>query len=148
MKIALCSDENYSIHQTIIEEVKKRGHQIQLFGSLLSNQEENWALATKEAALSIYTNKCREGIFFCYTGTGAAIAANKIPGIKAALCTDAKTAEQARIWNHANVLVLSNRLLSKDIAIEIIEAWFNTSFSDIGKKGVLELNKIDTEFRK
>ena len=62
----------------------------------------------------------------CWTGTGASIAANKVRGIRAALCHDAETARGARIWNHANVLALSLRATSIPIAKEILDAWFNT----------------------
>jgi ribose 5-phosphate isomerase B len=71
-----------------------------------------------------------EGIVFCWTGTGASIAANKVRGIRAALCHDAETARGARIWNHANVLALSLRVTSEALAKEILEAWFSTSYSD------------------
>jgi ribose 5-phosphate isomerase B len=65
----------------------------------------------------------------CWTGTGASLAANKVPGIRAALCQDAETAKGARIWNHANVLALSLRATPIPIAREILDAWFSTPFS-------------------
>jgi len=66
-----------------------------------------------------------EGVLFCYTGTGASMAANKVPGIRAALCGDAETARGACWWNDANVLVLSLRATSPEVAKEILEAWFS-----------------------
>ena len=69
--------------------------------------------------------------------------ANKIPGIRAALCTDAETTKGARIWNHANVLCLSNRLLSQDVAHEILEAWFSDYDKVKGAKGVEELKALE-----
>ena len=66
------------------------------------------------------------GVLFCWTGTGASIAANKVAGVRAALCTDATTAEGARKWNDANVLVLSLRLTSPQVAHEMLDAWFAT----------------------
>ena len=71
-----------------------------------------------------------KGIVFCWTGTGASIAANKVRGIRAALCHDAETARGARIWNRANVLALSLRATSEALAKEILEAWFATPYSD------------------
>jgi ribose 5-phosphate isomerase B len=67
------------------------------------------------------------GVLFCWTGTGASIAANKVPGVRAALCTDAATAAGARTWNDANVLVMGLRLTSPDVATELLDAWFATA---------------------
>ncbi len=66
----------------------------------------------------------------CWTGTGSSIAANKVPGVRAALCHDAETAKGARIWNHANVLALSLRTTSEALLKEILDAWFETPFSN------------------
>jgi ribose 5-phosphate isomerase B len=71
-----------------------------------------------------------EGIVCCWTGTGASIAANKVPDIRAALCHDAQTASGARTWNHANVLALSLRTTTEAIAKEILDAWFSTPYSN------------------
>ena len=111
MKIAICSDEPYPIHAVIVQWVEKRGHEVVQFGSLRSKKEEPWAPTAKEAALAVASGECDQGIFCCWTGTGISMEANKIAGIRAALCNDAETAKGARIWNHANVLALSNRLL-------------------------------------
>ncbi len=69
-----------------------------------------------------------EGILFCWTGTGVSMAANKVPGVRAALCVDAETARGARLWNNANVLCMSLRNTSEVIAGEILEAWFKTQY--------------------
>jgi ribose 5-phosphate isomerase B len=66
-------------------------------------------------------------VLFCWTGTGASIAANKVHGVRAALCTDATTAEGARKWNDANVLVMGLRLTSEEVAREMLDAWFSTA---------------------
>lgn len=147
MKFAVCSDEPYVINEFVISELQKRGHTIVRFGALRSGSEENWALCAREAALAVANNECDEGIFFCYTATGVTMAANKIPKIRAALCIDAQTARDARIWNHANVLALSNRLLSQDVAKEILTAWLETPFDARGDAGVKHLQAIDDELR-
>ena len=139
MKIAVTTDELYPIHHFVLAWLKQYGHEPILFGALKSNQEESWVKAASEAAQAIKKGKCDEGVFFCWTGTGISLAANKLPGIRAALCTDAETARGARIWNHANVLALSNRLLSQDIAKEILTAWFADFDSLKGAKGVADL---------
>ena len=71
-----------------------------------------------------------QGVVCCWTGTGASIAANKVPGVRAALCADAGTAEGARRWNDANVLALSLRTLSGAVLEEILDAWFAASPSE------------------
>jgi ribose 5-phosphate isomerase B len=100
------------------------------FGSLKSGREEPWAEVAALAAEAIARGNCDEGVFFCWTGTGISIAANKVPGVRAALCTDPETAQGARVWNHANVLALSNRLLSPDRCREILAAWLDTPAND------------------
>ncbi len=147
MRIAFCSDEPYPVHEVIRDELKRRGHTVLGFGAIASGQEESWAEVADEAANAIAAGACDEGIFLCWSGTGICMAANKVVGIRAALCTDPKTAEAARIWNHANVLCLSNRLLSNDLAKEILAAWFNTPPGEQGAIGVEKLNAIDQKHR-
>ncbi len=143
MKIAVVSDEIYPVHTLVLEWLKQQGHEPILFGALKSNHEEPWVKAASEGAQAITSGMCEEGIFFCWTGTGISMAANKVPGIRAALCTDAETAKGARIWNHANVLALSNRLLSQDVAKEILSAWFGAFDEEKGRAGVLELRAFE-----
>ncbi len=147
MKIALCSDEPYAVNETLASELAKRGHEVIRFGSCVSNQEEPWVDVTLEAALAVHKGICKQGVFFCYSGTGSTIVANKVPGVRAALCTDAETARAARIWNDANVLVMSNRLTSEVLAKEIIAAWFEPIKDERGKMGAARLKEVDKEFR-
>ena len=135
MKIALCSDEPYPIHDLIIAELTRRGHEVVFFGSFVTKKEEPWWLVGREAALAVHSGECQEGIFLCWTGTGISIAANKVEGVRAALCTDPETASGARIWNHANVLCLSNRLLTPELVKEILTVLFETPFDERGRKG-------------
>lgn len=148
MRIAFCSDEPYPVHDVIRDELKRRGHTVVGFGSVASGQEEPWAEVAEQAAIEVATGACDEGIFMCWSGTGISMAANKVAGIRAALCTDPKTAEAARTWNHANVLCLSNRLLSHDLAKEILASWFNTTPGDQGTAGVEKLHAIDAKHRR
>jgi ribose 5-phosphate isomerase B len=143
MKIALCSDEVYPVHVRVEQELARRGHQVQHFGALLTAKAEPWALCAEEAALEVARGGCDEGIFFCWSGTGISIAANKVRGVRAALCTDPGTARAARRYNHANVLCLSNRLLSSDLAQEILDAWFEPCSSELGEAGVLDLLAVE-----
>lgn len=148
MKIAVTSDELYPVNDFVIEELGKLGHRVIPFGALKSRQNESWVSAAQEAAEAITQGECDEGIFFCWTGTGIALAANKVPGIRAALCTDAQTAKGARIWNSANVLVLSNRLLTIDLAKEILEAWFNTKNNEQSEQALKAIKSIEAKYRK
>lgn len=127
MRIAIGSDEKTSLTDLMVEEVKKRGHDVQLFGPL-KNEPLSWVEVAEQVALSVSRRHCQEGILFCWTGTGVCMAANKVSGIRAALCFDGKTAEGARIWNHANILVMSLRLTSKPVALEILDSWFGTEW--------------------
>ncbi len=131
MKIAVGSDERTNLTDTVIAELKQHGHDLILFGPLAENDTEvDWPLVSSHTAEAVAAGKADEGIVFCWTGTGASIAANKVRGIRAALCHDAETARGARIWNHANVLALSLRATSEALAKEILEAWFATPYSD------------------
>ncbi len=148
MKVALCSDELCPVHATVEEEIVRRGHRVSKFGALASGKEEPWAPSAEAAALAVASGACDEGIFFCWSGTGISMAANKVPGIRAALCTDPGTARAARVWNHANVLCLSNRLLSTDMAKEILQAWFEEGAAEQGASGVALLRAVDERHRR
>lgn len=125
MKLAIGSDERTHLTDMVIQELQKRGHTIELFGPL-RDEKEMWPHVAQAVAESVASGQADEGILFCWTGTGVSIAANKVPGIRAALCHDAETAKGARLWNRANVLCISLRATSEVIAKEILEAWFNT----------------------
>lgn len=129
MRIAVGSDERTHLTDFVVEELKKRGHQVELLGPL-AGQPEDWPVVSQAVAERVASGAADEGIVFCWTGTGASIAANKVPGVRAALCHDAETARGARIWNHANVLALSLRATPEPIAKEILDAWFSTPYSD------------------
>jgi len=116
------------------------------FGSLATGKEAPWAEVARDAAEAIARGDCDEGVFFCWTGTGIAMAANKVPGIRAALCTDAETARGARVWNHANVLALSNRLASPDLVKEILGAWLATSWDDRGAAAERTIAEIEKRY--
>jgi ribose 5-phosphate isomerase B len=127
MKIALGSDDVNELTDFLIAELAKRGHSIVLRGPIdPADPDVDWPLTSSHVAEMVARGEVDEGIVCCWTGTGASIAANKVPGIRAALCHDAETSRGARIWNHANVLALSLRATSIPIAKEILDAWFNT----------------------
>ena len=125
MKLAIGSDERTYLTDRVIDDLKKRGHAVELMGSLRADNTP-WPQAAQQVAERVARGEADEGILFCWTGTGVSIAANKVPGIRAALCGDAETAKGARLWNRANVLCLSLRATSEVVAKEILDAWFAT----------------------
>ena len=105
----------------------------------------DWAWASENAARDVADGRAEQGIVACWTGTGAAIAANKVAGIRAALCADATTADGARRWNDANVLALSLRLTSRAALDEILDAWFAGGASEdpVDQANVAHLSDIE-----
>jgi ribose 5-phosphate isomerase B len=130
MRIAVSSDERTGVADAVVDELRRRGHEPILHGALAEGERPDWAWASEAAARDVAEGRADQAIVCCWTGTGASIAANKVPGIRAALCGDAKTAEGARRWNDANVLALSLRTTSQAELEEILDAWFATDGSD------------------
>lgn len=126
MKIALAADELTGVAEAIPDELRRRGHEPILHGAYDPGERPDWAWASEEAARDVAEGRADQAIVACWTGTGASIAANKVGGVRAALCVDAGTAEGARRWNDANVLALSLRLTSQASLEEIFDAWFAT----------------------
>jgi ribose 5-phosphate isomerase B len=95
---------------------------------------------SEEVARDVASGAAEQGILFCWTGTGCTIAANKVPGIRAALCADAETAKGARRWNDANVLAMSLRLTTPIVAREILDAWLATT--DVDPDEVVNIERV------
>jgi ribose 5-phosphate isomerase B len=150
MKIAIGSDERTHLTDAVIEEIRRRGHQVVLMGALTEGESEtDWPLTSRGLAEAVASGVADEGIICCWTGTGASIAANKVAGVRAALCGDAETARGARIWNAANVLALSLRATSEPVANEILEAWFATAPGDDewNKRQIERIRELDEHYR-
>jgi ribose 5-phosphate isomerase B len=124
MRIALAADELTGVAPALPDELRRRGHEPVLHGAYSDRERPDWAWASEAAARDVADGLAEQAIVACWTGTGASIAANKVPGIRAALCGDARTAEGARRWNDANVLALSLRTTSQAELAEILDAWF------------------------
>src|SRR3954454_8580532 len=124
MRIAVSSDENTGVASTLLEGLRARGHEPVPHGALAEGERDDWAWASEAAARDVAEARAEQAVVCCWTGTGASIAANKVPGVRAALCGDAATAEGARRWNEANVLALSLRTTSEAELTEILDAWF------------------------
>ena len=131
MKILIASDEANHVTADVIEYLKDNDRDVILGGHLTSdNLKWQWAKIAKEAAKLQASGEITHTILFCWSGTGVSIAANKIKGIRAALCWDAETARLARKWDDANVLCLSSRYTSTQLAKEIIDTFLNTDFDE------------------
>src|SRR4051795_6906472 len=124
MRIAVAADERTGVAEAVVEELRRRGHEQLVHGALSDAERDDWAWASEAAARDVAGGAAEQGIVCCWTGTGASIAANKVPGVRAALCADAETARGARKWNDANVLALSLRTTSPALLEEILDAWF------------------------
>ena len=124
MRIAVAADERTGVAEALLAALRERGHEPLVHGALSEDERDDWAWASEAAARDVAEGRAEQAVVCCWTGTGASIAANKVAGIRAALCGDAATAEGARRWNDANVLALSLRTTSEAVLSEILEAWF------------------------
>jgi len=130
MRIAVAADERVGVAENIVAELRGRGHEPLPHGALNDDERDDWAWASEAAARDVAEGRADQAIVACWTGTGASIAANKVTGVRAALCVDAETARGARRWNDANVLALSLRLTSGPQLTEILDGWFAGTASD------------------
>jgi ribose 5-phosphate isomerase B len=127
MRIAVAADELTGVAELVPEALRARGHEPVEHGVLAPGERSDWAWASARAARDVADGRAEQAIVCCWTGTGASIAANKVRGVRAALCADADTAAGARRWNDANVLALSLRTTSAAQLEEILDAWFATA---------------------
>jgi ribose 5-phosphate isomerase B len=125
MRVVLGSDETTALTDAVKSDLERRGHQVALVGPP-GGEAIEWAEVGQRVGEAVAKGDADSGVLFCWTGTGASIAANKVPGVRAALCTDAATATGARKWNDANVLVMGLRLTTPEVAGELLDAWFTT----------------------
>jgi len=146
MRIAIGSDERNNLTDFVMEELRSRGCAMIAIGPL-KGEPSQWAEVAEQVAQQVADGEADQGILFCWTGTGVSIAANKVPGIRAALCRDAETARGARAWNQANVLGLSLRATSEIVAKEILDAWFSAEIDNSEAANVEKVKQIDQRYR-
>jgi ribose 5-phosphate isomerase B len=123
--VVLGSDEKTTLTDAVADDLERRGHEVVRVGPP-GGEAIEWAEVGQRVGEAVAEGQVDTGVLFCWTGTGASIAANKVPGVRAALCTDAATAAGARKWNDANVLVMGLRLTTPEVAGELLDAWFTT----------------------
>jgi len=124
VRVSVAADERTGVADAVVNELRKRGHELVTHGALEAGERDDWAWASEAAARDVTEGRADQAVVACWTGTGASIAANKVPGARAALCADAETARGARKWNDANVLALSLRTTSEAVLEEILDGWF------------------------
>lgn len=129
MRIAVSSDEDGPLPQAVLGALREDGHDVAPLG-VLAGGEGEWAPVSADAARRVVDGGADAAVVICFTGTGAAIAANKVPGARAALCADAETARMARRYNHANVLALSMRSTTEAMGGEIVRAFLDAPWGD------------------
>lgn len=138
MKLSVGSDERTHLTDWVVGNLERRGMVLNLHGALKAGEDSRWPEVAKRVAREVTDGQCEQGVLFCWTGTGVSMAANKVAGVRAALCADAETARGARMWNDANVLCMSLRIISPQVAEEILNAWYSTVQVD-----ETELDNID-----
>src|SRR5204863_1391716 len=143
--VAVAADERTGVAEAVVDAVRARGHEPLLHGALAREERDDWAWASEAAARDVAEGRAEQAVVCCWTGTGASIAANKVRGVRAALCADAATAEGARRWNDANVLALSLRTTSAAELADILDAWFATqpSHDEDDRANILHLAEVE-----
>jgi ribose 5-phosphate isomerase B len=121
VRIAFGTDERTPVSDEVAAALAAAGHEV-----VLRLEDEPWPDVGRRVGEAVAAGEADRGVVCCWTGTGVSIAANKVPGVRAALCTDAETAKGARRWNDANVLALGLRLTSPTVAQEMLDAFLST----------------------
>jgi ribose 5-phosphate isomerase B len=124
MRIVVGADDEGAVADTVIDELRSRGHDVTVL------DREQWPDVARRVAETVASGEADQGVLFCWTGTGTSMAANKVPGVRAALAWDPWIAEGARKWNDANVLVMSLKRTEPDTAREILDAWLSVDEPD------------------
>ncbi|WP_227997404.1 RpiB/LacA/LacB family sugar-phosphate isomerase [Nocardia australiensis] len=145
MRISVAADECVGVAKKLVKELRRRGFETIAHGALSDTERDDWAWASAAAARDVVEGRADQAIVCCWTGTGASMAANKVAGVRAALCGDAATAAGARKWNDANVLALSLRTTSGAVLAEILDAWFGAvaSVEPDDRANIAHLSKIE-----
>lgn len=129
--IALGSDQaGYELKQVIIKHLEERGLEYKDYGSY-SAEPVDYPIYGKKVAHAIVNGECDKGILICGTGIGISIAANKIKGIRAAVCSDCFSAEATRLHNDANILAFGARVVGPGLAEKIVDVFLDTEFSGV-----------------
>src|ERR687887_2561242 len=124
MRIVVGADDEAPVANTVVDELRARGHDVTVL------DRDQWPDVARRVAQAVASGDADQGVLFCWTGTGTAMAANKVPGVRAALAWEPWIAEGARKWNDANVLVMSLKRIGPETAREIVDAWLSVDGPD------------------
>lgn len=141
MRVAISNDHaGYELKDEIVKILKNSNYEVVDFGTCDSKSVDypDYGLKVAEA---VKNGECEKGIIICGTGIGISVSANKVPGIRAALCTNSLMARLSREHNNANVLALGARIVGLDLALDIVETWLKTEF--LGDRHQRRLDKIE-----
>lgn len=149
MKMAVGSDSACHLTQAITAYLESKGIELVRCGAL-ADKPADYVDASHEVAEKVASGACEQGLIFCNTGTGVTIVANKVPGVRAALCIDAYSAKIARLANNANVVVLGMRLTGEPHAKEIVDTWLETQPSTEPRRVNFhrKTEEVDRRYRK
>jgi len=142
MKIAFGADEKTGLTDLLAQELRRRGHDVEVVGPP-AGEALQWADVAARVGRRVAAGEAEQGVLCCWTGTGVSMAANKVAGVRAALCSDAETARGARAWNDANVLCLSLRATSETVAKEILDAWFAAEADPSEAENIEKVRRLD-----
>lgn len=134
MKVAFGTDEHTPLTDAIVAGLRERGAEVAVLAD-----GDPWPDVGRVVGEAVAAGAADRGVICCWTGTGVSMAANKVPGVRAALCTDAETARGARKWNDANVLALGLRLTSPQLAREMVEAFLLTEPDETEREQIAKL---------
>jgi ribose 5-phosphate isomerase B len=117
MRIVVAADDEGRVAEVVVDELRDRGHDVTVL------DRDQWPDVARRVAETVASGEADQGMLFCWTGTGTSMAANKVPGVRAALAWEPWIAEGARRWNDANVLVMSLKRTKPETARQIVDAW-------------------------
>ena len=135
-----CDNGGYGLKLEIIKYLEKNGLEYQDFGC--DGEAVDYPIIAKKVGQAIIDGKCEKGILICGTGIGISIAANKMKGIRCALCSDCFSAEATRLHNDTNIIALGGRVVGPELAVKMVDIFLNTPFSEderhIRRVGMIE----------
>ena len=138
MRIIVGADDEGAVADSVVADLRGRGHEVDVL------EREQWPDLARKVAEGVAAGEADQGVLFCWTGTGTSMAANKVPGVRAALVWDPWIAEGARRWNDANVLVMSLKRTTPETAKEILDAWFSVDEPDADEaENIARLAELD-----
>src|SRR4051812_37579986 len=142
MRIVVGADDEGAVADAVVDELESRGHEVSVL------ERDQWPDVARRVGEAVAAGEADQGMLFCWTGTGTSMAANKVPGVRAALAWDPWIAEGARKWNDANVLVMSLRRTDPATARAIVEAWLSVDAPDPDEaENIARLAELDASRR-